>query len=299
MPSPLLLAFEKGYNALGGIYAQDITTWAELKQVEKELKKPEVKERFKSVIIDTVDVAATLCDKYVCAQNDVDTISQIPYGQGWNLLKKEFEGVFRRITQMGYAVYFISHSKEVTIKRKDGTEYTMIKPSVSNTYNSIVENMADLYGYMHPVIDKEGKTKVVISFRSTDGTVSCGGRFKYMPAETASDYDSVVAALNAAIDKEAETKGTEFVTEERNVVTLETEYDFDALMAEFTAIVNDMVKAGEEAFNKEWAPRITQIVETYLGKGKKVSNCTRGQAEMLSLIVTDMKELKSKFDNVA
>jgi len=31
MPSALLLAFEKGYNAIPGILAQDVTTWGEMK----------------------------------------------------------------------------------------------------------------------------------------------------------------------------------------------------------------------------------------------------------------------------
>jgi hypothetical protein len=61
MPGHLLLAFERGYNALPGVMAQDITTWGELKQTVRELKKPEVKEKFKSIIIDTADIAADLC----------------------------------------------------------------------------------------------------------------------------------------------------------------------------------------------------------------------------------------------
>ena len=43
---------------------------------------------------------------------------------------------------MGYAVYFISHAKEGVFKKKDGTEYSVIRPSVTNTYNAIIENMA-------------------------------------------------------------------------------------------------------------------------------------------------------------
>ena len=31
MPNALLLAFEKGYNTLPGIMAQDVTTWGEMK----------------------------------------------------------------------------------------------------------------------------------------------------------------------------------------------------------------------------------------------------------------------------
>lgn len=50
----LLLATEKGYNAIPGIIAQDITSWGEIKQVLRELKKPEVQETFKTIIVDTV-----------------------------------------------------------------------------------------------------------------------------------------------------------------------------------------------------------------------------------------------------
>jgi hypothetical protein len=38
-----------------------------------------------------------------------------------------------------------------------------------------------------------------------------------------------------------------------------------------------------------YAHRITQIVERYLGKGKKVSDSTRDQAEFIHLIVLDIQ----------
>ena len=40
-----------------------------------------------------------------------------------------------------------------------------------------------------------------------------------------------------------------------------------------------------------YAPRITEIINKYLGKGKKLSNATRDQVEQISLIVFDLKEL--------
>ena len=58
MPGAVLLAFEKGYNALPGVMAQDITSWGEMKQVYRELKKPDVKAAFQSVVVDTIDIAA-------------------------------------------------------------------------------------------------------------------------------------------------------------------------------------------------------------------------------------------------
>lgn len=54
-PDVLLLATEKGWNAIGGIIVQPITTWGEMKQTINQLKKPEVKERFKTIAIDTVN----------------------------------------------------------------------------------------------------------------------------------------------------------------------------------------------------------------------------------------------------
>jgi len=37
-----------------------------MKQVYRELKKPEVQETFKTIVVDTVDIAADLCQKYIC-----------------------------------------------------------------------------------------------------------------------------------------------------------------------------------------------------------------------------------------
>lgn len=54
MPKPLLLAAEVGYRAIPGIIAQDITSWSQLKQVVRELKKPEVRATFDSLIFDTI-----------------------------------------------------------------------------------------------------------------------------------------------------------------------------------------------------------------------------------------------------
>lgn len=55
-PNSLLLAFEKGYNAIPGIMAQPINSWAEFKKVLRQLKDEKVKERFSTIIIDTVNV---------------------------------------------------------------------------------------------------------------------------------------------------------------------------------------------------------------------------------------------------
>ena len=40
----------------------------------------------------------------------------------------------------------------------------------------------------------------------------------------------------------------------------------------------------------KYGPKITQIVDKYLGRGKKVSEATPDQAEFINLIVIEIKE---------
>ena len=39
-----------------------------------------------------------------------------------------------------------------------------------------------------------------------------------------------------------------------------------------------------------YGPRISQIIERYLGKGHKIADATLDQVELISLIVTDVRE---------
>jgi RecA-family ATPase len=287
MPGALLLAFERGYNALPGIIAQDITTWGEMKQVVRELKKPEVKEHFKSLIIDTADIAADCCQKYVCNQLGIENIGDGGWStNGWAKYKKEFEDTFRTLTQLGYAVVFISHDKEKTIKPQNSNEYQQIGSSMQSSALSIIENMSDIIGYAHSKIDTNGSERRVLTLRSTDGSVRCGCRFRYIENEIDFNYNALTKALNEAIDKEAAETNNQFVTSERAAAPILKEYDYDALMDEFQTLVGQLMQVNSASNGA----KITQIIERYLGKGKKISETTRDQAEFIHLIVTEIKE---------
>lgn len=56
-----------GTNALNNVYVQPAKTWNDWKTIVSQLiKKAEVREKFDSVAIDTVDSAWDLCVKYIC-----------------------------------------------------------------------------------------------------------------------------------------------------------------------------------------------------------------------------------------
>ena len=285
MDGCLLLAFEQGYNALPGVIAQDVTTWGEMKQVFRELKKPEVQATFKAVIVDTIDVAADKCKKYICQQNGIEDLGDLGYGKGWTKFKDEFNEIFRGLTQLGYAVFFIGHHKEVTLTdASTGTERMVIRPSLSNSTREVIAGMADIYGYAKQSGRKDEMSTLVL--RDPTGVIECGCRFKYIDNEMITSYQNLVDALQRAIDKEAAEHNGKYVTNERVVAPIAKTYDYDALREEFDSIVTELMNKDPNYY----APRVTQIVDKYLGKGKKVSETTREQAEFINLIVSEMKE---------
>lgn len=262
---------------------QDIVSWAEVKQVLRQLDDPEVKDMYRTIVIDTVDKASQLCEKYICNQLGIENIGDGGWAtNGWSKVKREWEQTFNSIAMKGYAIIFISHSKEKTIKRKDGTEYNQIVPSCSSAYNEIIRNMSDLEGY---VLIENGDRKLVL--RSADDSVECKSRFRYMEPVIPFSYQSLVNAMNRAIDEEARHVGEDFVTTEREKITSSTEtYDYNALMAQFQEYVGQLMQKN----SSEYGPKITHIIDKYLGKGKKIAEATEDQAEIVSLIVTEIKE---------
>lgn len=286
MPKPLLLAAEKGYSAIPGIMAIDVTSWGDMKAIMRELKKPEVKEVYKSLIVDTIDILADYCQKYVCNQLGIENIGDGGWTtNGWSKYKKEFEDVFRTLSQLGYAIVFISHDKEKTIKPQNGAEYQQIGSSMQSSALAIIENMCDLIAYAHPKVSADGGFERVLTLRSLDNSIRCGGRFKYIKSEVPFSYEALTQALNDAINEEAKEHDNQFVTDERIENTTVKTYDFDALVAEFQELVGQIMSK-----NQSNGVKITAITSKYLGKGKKVSEATPEQAELISLINMELRE---------
>ena len=299
-PNHLLLAFEKGYNAIPGAMAQPINSWSEFKKVLRQLKEEEVKAKFETIIIDTADIAYDYCEKYICANNNVDAIGDIGYGKGYSLVGKEFDEALRLIVQLNYGLVLISHATDKTFTDESGKEFNQIVPTLGTRPRNIVSRMCDIIGYSRAVQDAEGRTSTKLFMRGTPRYVA-GSRFKYTPDFIDFTYNDLVKAIGDAIDKQMEEDGADLFTDKRENVHIDTttNLDFDSLMKEFSDIIanipgsTDMKAETEEGikFRDFWQPRITQVIETYLGKGKKMKDVTRDQVEAVDLIITDLKDL--------
>jgi hypothetical protein len=63
------------------------------------------------------------------------------------------------------------------------------------------------------------------------------------------------------------------------------------MRAEDMRLLQIKISEDEEKMASYYAPRITQIIDNYLGKGKKVNEMNRDQVEQLVLIIDDLKVL--------
>lgn len=279
----LILSFEDGTRAMTGAYRTLVKNWGDIRAIARYAKEPRFKERYHAIAVDTVDLAASLCEKYICQQNNVDAIGKVPFGGGWSQFKKEFEEVFRGITMEGFAVLFISHDKTKEITRPNGTTYTKTVPTVSESINNIVMNMSDIIGYAYQ--DFETDKRWLILRGGND--IAAGTRFPYMESKIEFGYQSLVDALNRAIDKEAEVSGAGSVVDTKNcAIEAEVDYNYDDLMAEFQTMVGELM-AQDQTY---YAPRVTQIVERTFGKGHKISEATLDQAELVYYVIKEIRE---------
>ena len=303
-PKHLLLAFEKGYNAIPGAMAQPINSCSEFKKVLRQLKDPEVHKQFETIIIDTADVAYDYCVKYVCDNAPradggfgVDSVSDIPYGKGYGMVSKEFDDNLRSIVQMDYGLVMISHSIDKTFTDEQGKEFNRIVPTLDRRAKNIVSRMVDIYGYARGVTEADGTNVTKLFLRGTP-RFEAGSRFKYTPDYIDFSYQNLVEAVSEAIDKQMAEDGKEYFTDKKQNLYIDTskELDFDELMNEFNDIIQGIIgTASDEEMQTYWQPRITSITDKHLGRGHKVGNMSREQTEALSLIVEDMKDLvKSK-----
>ena len=282
-PKNLLLAFEKGYNAIGGARPVDITKWSDFKLVLRQLEKPEARQMYDTVTIDTVGLAWDMCEQFVCAQNGVQKIADIPWGGGYSACKKEFESCLRKITQLGFGLVVIAHVEKRTEQRADDSEVEILGPAIPKRAYEIVNQLVDIIGYIDVTWDEEGNSERWLYTRKTP-TVMAGSRFKYLAPKIKFGYKELVDAISDAIDKSEKLDGAVVVESIEQVI--EEALDYKAIRAEASELWKKLVEKDEEN-----AAIILKKVEMIFGRPMKLSEITEDQVDLFNLVLLDMRDM--------
>ena len=282
-PKNLLIAFEKGYNAIDGIKAVDVNKWSEFRQVLRQLEKAEAREMYDTITIDTTTIAYEMCEQFVCSQNGVQSIRDIPWGQGWTLAKKEFESCLRKITMLGYGLVLISHIETRKEKTADDSEIEILAPSMPKRCYEVVNQIVDIIGYIATEWDDDGNSHRWLYTRQTP-TVMAGSRFPYLAPKIKLGYQELVDAINEAIDKQRDLDGATVV--DKLEKKQEEELSFSEIREEASKIWAKLVN--EDAANAE---KILKKVEMVFGRKLKLSEITEDQKEPFFLVLLEMRDM--------
>lgn len=273
----IFAACEKGYLGLAGVYAVDIPKWINFQMFINQLKNPQVQQKFKVVVIDTVDLLYEAAQKHVLMVEGVDKIGDIAYGVGYQMVDDLFKDALLEIQGLGYGIAFISHA---TTEKVKGAEYERFKPSLNKRGALIVNKMVDTIGFVHLGADENGQEARKLYLRETMQFLA-GCRFAHMPPVLNLDVNEFKEEMAKAIEKEGEQNPNALTSNRQTGVMLVEEYDFDTLMnqirekADLFAATNRV-----ELFNS--------VVEHHLGKGKRVSMLVKGQEDIMSIIYEEL-----------
>lgn len=284
-PKPLILDFEEG-SAGKVVYRVPCAKWTDVKKYCKQLTaNPDLKNKFQTICIDTVNYALEACKQYIIDQYQaqhpdkiIDTFNKIPYGGGHELLSKEFKGAINSLKRAGYGVVLVSHIKDKIFDKESESEHTKTVPDLSDRERNMVSATADflLLGdfeleVLEPAIkDNTGKVlkeAVVknnrILYLRTSESAEAGFRWENVPEKIPFDYDIFKEIFDEAVMEEIEKGKVKYNLSEAKATEIRKDLDsqkkkneqelFEETKIELTVdqLVEEIVLQSKEKVAKE------------------------------------------------
>lgn len=293
LPRGLFMNFENGTNALAGIRSVPILRWTDAKKILAQLRKPQAKEMYDTIIVDTVDIAWNLCEKFVCQRENAQTLREIPWGQGWGMVRQEFSEFWREITLLGFGILFIAHSKEKPTEYRDeeGNPISMVMPNIgSGSATDIINGMVDIIGYLQVQMNPDGTSERYLYTRSTP-TVFAGSRYQYLAPKIKFGYQELVDAIGDAIDLAVQKDGAQ-VTDKTEFAQIKSR-PFSEIMEDARNIWGKYLEIASTEEEKEQHLNVMRdIIRRVFGtEDFKLSSAVPSQADLVELFVDEVKDL--------
>ena len=288
-PGSLLLATEIGYSLIPGVHAANITSWGDFRNVVRELKRPEVKEKYQTIVIDTVGLLTDMCMKYILDTNGVEELSAIPWGQGWAKFKKEFSRQISSVAQMGYGIVFIAHSD--TKRDNETGAITNALPMMDKKPREAVIALVDFILFLQKEPkDTDPDEITVYAYSKLPSQIESKTRARHLAPRFEFTFENLEQEIVKAINMhEEENKGS--VTEEviNHHVEASIGLPFEKLKEQVLAIATELINGEDVSADLKTAA--TSAVTTIM-KGVRISEATALNYDQLAALKETLIEIK-------
>lgn len=286
MSKPFVIATESGLNATVGVAYNRVNTWADFKKLVKQFTSKatvdKARELYDTIIIDELYASALLCQDYIqtVIGGGALTLGDTVEGGKVNLYQayeKEFFKMVNTLLSCNYTVVFIGHEQE-----KDGKMY----PKGDKRSVDPVKDFVDYVIYLKSNgVDDEGRVIPSSAYLAETNEFFARSRFDttptYLPVWSA---EALEEAVNIGIEGKEKESGVKAVSyEEQKAQNTSVSYDYDEVMDKLQEVGQKFAGAGK-------MDELTEIVEETLGRGKKVSECTKKQLDAMVIILDNLQD---------
>ena len=284
---PFVIATESGLNATVGVKYNRINSWADFTKIVKQFTSnatvAKARELYDTIIIDELYALALICQDYVQSVigNGALTLSDAPDTK--HNLYQAYEKIFfkeiNKLLSCDYTVIFIGHEQ---IDSKTG------KATPKGDKRSVdpVRDFVDYVVYLKSNgVDEDGNVIPSSAYLAETDKWFARSRFDttptYLPVWSAEAFEEAVNEGIRGLEKKTGVKAVSY--DEQKAQNTSVEHNYDDVMKEIQEVGQKFVDAGKVDI-------LTETVEDVLGKGQKVSECTKKQIDAMVIILDNLKD---------
>lgn len=280
-PKPLLLATEIGYSLIPGVHAAPIKSWAEFRDVVRQLKSSEVQGTYETIVIDTIGLLTDMCMTYVCNVAGVEKLSDIPWGQGWTNFKKEFRTQINTIAQLGYGIVLIAHSD--TKKDNETGEITSSLPMMDKKPREAVIALVDFILYLNKEKSDVNPEEITVYAYSKLAAIETKTRARHLAPRFEFTFENLEKEIESAISK----LGTAVIADKVENAYATASLPFETLKANTLVLAKELFDNANVDIQNQAKQQVSVIM-----KNVRVSEATVSHYDQMASLYEALIELR-------
>lgn len=280
----LILAFEAGTKNIPGVKYVAIDSYSTLMNYVNQLKNPKVREKFDTIVFDTLDKFAFVCKKYVLDNYGKDTLGDAKsHGGAYEIFDAKALAAILPLQGMDYNLAYISHSDSVEKTDLSGNKYNRFIIKAPKRIANLVKPEVDYIWFGYRLENNER----VIYTRET-AYFEAGSRVGQMPPELPWDAKKIKEIFAENVAKDVDDN---YITEEKvsQSVAYKEKVSFEEIMNEIKTLGNELFNNGKQNECNEILAR--ELGTDDNGNQRTLDKCTATQIPVLEVILQQLKSL--------